>query len=115
MDERGLPEVQRFRPYCVPGGQVAQVRLNPQGMYVRWNDYQRLHVALSELLVKCLAYAPAAANPAISQAREALDTHTDWDHVFRGTSNFQGCVCYAYEGDSENCTLHHSGGDTSGS
>lgn len=107
MDDQPLPEVQRFRPYCIPGGQIAQVRLNACGMYVRWNDYQRLHTALSELFVKCLAYAPAALTPAIQQAREALDKHVDWDHVFRGTSNFQGCVCYAYEGDSDSCP-HHS-------
>lgn len=44
--------VQRFRPYCchAHGGHDGQVRLNPKGMYVRWQDYERLRDALAVLL-----------------------------------------------------------------
>lgn len=114
-----MAEVQRFRPYCVPGGQVAQVRLNPKGMYVRWQDYERLREALAVLLPGLaldLRYASDdddkdAMRSRVETVQQALSAHTDWDRVFRGTSDFQGCVCYALEGDSENCPQHASAGE----
>lgn len=117
-----MADVQRFRPYCVPGGQVAQVRLNQKGMYVRWQDYERLREALQVLypgLVLDLRYASDdddtdAMRARIDTVEQALSTHTDWDHVFRGSSDFQGCVCYAYEGDSGKCPQHPWQPDSAG-
>jgi len=118
MDEQ-LEKVQRFRPYCVPGGEAAQVRLNPTGMYVRWQDYERLRAALEMLwpgLALDLRYADDdddkdAMRSRVETVVEALSGNIDWDRVFRGTSNFKGCCCYAYEGDSDRCPIHaHSAG-----
>jgi hypothetical protein len=119
MEKRLVAEVQRFRPYCVPGGQVAQVRLNPRGMYVRWQDYERLREALEVLLpglVLDLRYASDdddkdAMRSRVETVEQALSTHTDWVSVFHGTSDFQGCVCYALEGDSKKCPKHSSAGE----
>jgi hypothetical protein len=114
MEKRLVTEVQRFRPYVVPGGHFAQVRLNPHGMYVRWQDYERLREALEVLLpglVLDLRYASDdddkdAMRSRVETVQQALSSHTDWDQVFRGTSSFQGCVCYAYEGDGSGCPQH---------
>lgn len=114
-----MADVQRFRPYCthvMGAGMEAEVRLNARGMYVRWQDYERLRDALQVLLpglVLDLRYATDdddkdAMRSRIETVEQALDGNTDWDRVFRGTSNFKGCVCYAYEGDNAKCTEHHS-------
>lgn len=108
--------VQRFRPYCchAHGGHDGQVRLNPKGMYVRWQDYERLRDALLMLwpgLVLDLRYADVdddkdALRSRVQTVEEALNHRTDWDHVFRGTSGFQGCSCYGHEGDNTKCPEH---------
>lgn len=108
--------VQRFRPYSVHshGGGPGEVRLNPKGLYVRWEDYERLRGALEMLwpgLVLDLRHADAdddtdAMRSRIQTVQEALSHRTDWDHVFRGTSDYQGCSCYGYEGDNNNCKCH---------
>lgn len=108
--------IQRFRPYCCHehGGHDGQVRLNSDGMYVRWQDYERLRTALWELypgLVLDLRYADddddkGALRSRIKTVEEALSHRTDWDQVFRGTSTESVCSCYGYQGDNAKCPEH---------
>jgi hypothetical protein len=111
--------VQRFRPYCchAHGGHDGQVRLNSNGMYVRWQDYERLRTALWELypgLVLDLRYADDdddadAMRSRIKTVEEALSHRTDWDQVFRGASAESVCSCYGHEGDNTKCPQHGVG------
>ncbi len=89
---------QRFRPY-----RDGQVRLNPKGCYVRWQDYERLREALAKIVTDGDYTAPEGMT---RLAKEALGGNIDWDPVFRGTSDYQGCSCYGYEGDSNDCRQH---------
>lgn len=108
--------VQRFRPYCchAHGGHDGQVRLNPKGMYVRWQDYERLRDALQVLLpglVLDLRYASDdddkdAMRARVQTVEEALFHRIDWDQVFRGTSVASDCSCYGHEGDNRKCPKH---------
>lgn len=108
--------VQRFRPYCchAHGGHAGQVRVNTEGMYVRWQDYERLRQALLVLypgLVLDLRYADDdedtdALRSRIKTVEDALAHRTDWDQVFRGTSAAPVCSCYGYQGDNSRCPEH---------
>ena len=108
--------VQRFRPYCCHAhdGHDGQVRLNAKGMYVRWQDYERLRDALLTLypgLVLDLRYAEMdndydAMRARIQTIQEALNHHTDWDQVFHHTAPESQCSCYGYEGDDKKCPKH---------
>jgi hypothetical protein len=110
------PAVQRFRPYCchLHGGHDGQVRLNPKGMYVRWQDYERLRDALLTLypgLVLDLRYAEMyddkdAMRARIETVEEALSCRIDWDQIFRHASTESECSCYGYEGDDTKCPKH---------
>jgi hypothetical protein len=109
-------QVSRFRPYCchLHGGHDGQVRLNADGMYVRWQDYERLREALECLysgVVLDLRYADDdddkdALRSRIKTVEEALSHRTDWDQVFRGTSAESVCSCYGYQGDNAKCPQH---------
>lgn len=111
--------VQRFRPYCchAHGGHDGQVRLNPTGLYVRWQDYERLRDALQVLypgLALDLRYATEdddkdALLARVRTVEEALSHRTDWDKVLRGTSRTSECSCYGHEGDNRKCTQHGVG------
>lgn len=123
MSDASIPSedqvVQRFRPYCchAHGGHDGQVRLNSSGMYVRWQDYERLREALLVLypgLVLDLRYAgddddTDAMRSRIETVEEALSHRTDWDQVFRGTSTELVCRCYGHEGDNTKCPQHGVG------
>jgi hypothetical protein len=108
--------VQRFRPYCchAHGGHDGQVRVNAEGMYVRWQDYERLRQALLVLypgLVLDLRYADDdddtdALRSRIETIEEALSHRIDWDQVFRGTSAEPVCSCYGHQGDNPKCHEH---------
>lgn len=108
--------VQRFRPYCchAHGGHDGQVRINSNGMYVRWQDYERLREALQVLLpglVLDLRYASDdddkdAMRSRIKTVHDALSHRTDWDQVFRGTSMESVCSCYGHAGDNTKCPQH---------
>lgn len=113
---RAEQHVQRFRPYCchAHGGHDGQVRMNSTGMYVRWQDYERLREALECLLpglVLDLRYATDdddkdAMRSRVQTVREALSHRTDWDRVIRGTSAESVCSCYGYQGDNGKCPEH---------
>jgi len=108
--------VQRFRPYCchAHGGHDGQVRINSTGMYVRWQDYERLREALETLLpglMLDLRYAEPdddhdALRARIRTVTEALSGRTDWEPILRGTSTGTDCNCYGYQGDNTKCPQH---------